>query len=189
MSVNKKSCLFENSQLGSNSQFIRLQPQPSLMTALGARLSLPRSPITLGPSELLLKQLRTTLSRSRGELAREGEYWSLSLVTQSRDVYILPSRFVCLPHLFNNTRPRIPIGYEPRAVPLIICVILCLSAPVRSFGRDHSVSFCVFCVFLRLFEIIDREQFISPYPPSPKHHPAGFPLSFSPYLHHIKLIT
>ena len=153
MSVNKKSCLFENSQLGSNSQFIRLQPQPSLMTALGARLSLPRSPITLGPSELLLKQLRTTLSRSRGELAREGEYWSLSLVTQSRDVYILPSRFVCLPHLFNNTRPRIPIGYEPRAVPLIICVILCLSAPVRSFGRDHSVSFCVFCVFLRLFEI------------------------------------
>jgi hypothetical protein len=73
MSVNKKSCLFENSQLGSNSQFIRLQPQPSLMTALGARLSLSRSPITLGPSELLLKQLRTTLSRSRGELAREGE--------------------------------------------------------------------------------------------------------------------
>ena len=103
--------------------------------------------------------------------------------------YILPSRFVCLPHLFKYTRPRIPIGYEPRAVPLIICVILCLSAPVRSFGRDHSVSFCVFCVFLRLFEIIDREQFISPYPPSPKHHPAGFPLSFSPYLHHIKLIT
>src|SRR5882762_3440100 len=81
-------------------------------------------------------------------------YWSLSLVTQSRDVYILPSRFVCLPHLFKYTRPRIPIGYEPRAVPLIICVILCLSAPVRSFGRDHSVSFCVFCVFLRLFKIL-----------------------------------
>src|SRR5882762_10784640 len=122
-----------------------------------------------------------------GDLRRT--YWSLSLVTQSHDVYILPSRFVCLPHLFNYTCPRIPKGYEPRAVPLIICVILRLSAPVRSFGRDHSVSFCVFCVFLRLFEIIDREQFISPYPPSPKHHPAGFPLSFSPYLHHIKLIT
>ena|SRR6266550_6919326 len=30
MSVNKKSCLFENSQLSSNSQFIRLQPQQSL---------------------------------------------------------------------------------------------------------------------------------------------------------------
>jgi|SRR5882762_1041571 len=80
-------------------------------------------------------------------------YWSLSLVTQSRDVYILLSRFVCLPHLFNYTRPQVLKGYEPRTVPLIICVILCLSAPVPSFGRNHSVSFCVFCVFLRLFEI------------------------------------
>ena len=66
-------------------------------------------------------------------------YWSLSLIPGSCDVYILPSRFVCIPHLFNHARPRILIGYEPRAVPLIICVILCLSAPVRSFGRDHSV--------------------------------------------------
>ena len=28
-------------------------------------------------------------------------------VAQSRDVYILPSRFVLVPHLFNYTRPRI----------------------------------------------------------------------------------
>ena len=34
-------------------------------------------------------------------------YWSLSLIPGSCDVYILLSRFVCIPHLFNHTCPQI----------------------------------------------------------------------------------
>jgi hypothetical protein len=45
------------------------------------------------------------------------------------------------------------MGYEPCAIPLIICVFLCFSVPVHSLDRDLSVSFCVFlcffCVCLR----------------------------------------
>src|SRR5882762_5439659 len=40
----------------------------------------------------------------------QGMYWSLSPTNgQSRDVYILLSQFVCVPHLSNHTHPRIPL--------------------------------------------------------------------------------
>src|ERR1700734_2292017 len=98
--------------------------------------------------------------RNRSQQAREGRTIFLTVMVLS--VLEFESRppdhviFICYrldlyasPHLFNNTRPRILKGYEPHTVPLIICVILCLSAPVCSFSRDHSVSSVSFCTYSR----------------------------------------
>jgi len=112
-------------------------------------------------------------------------YWSLSLVAQSRDVYILLSRFVLIPHLFNYTRPQILKGYEPHAVPLIICVILCLSAPVCSLGREPSVSFCALCIFLRLFEILIGTKSSR----HTRHHLNIIPPASQIHSHHIRTIS
>jgi len=84
--------------------------------------------------------------------------------------------------LVQYTRPRIPIGYEPRLY-LIICVISVLSALPSFAGTILCPS--VSSVSFSPIRNFDREQFISPY----CHHrniiPPASHFHSPPYLHHI----
>jgi len=93
----------------------------------------------------------------------EQYYWDLSLapyVHVTVNLYTFPIctyHFTCL-----CTRPPDSNRLRaPRAIPLSLWAFLSLSAPVRSLGRDLSVSFCVLSAPIQDF---DREPSVSSVP-------------------------